>query len=104
MYTLARLNISIEMCQHILHQLLSVGRLVTFVCDEMRLGAGFVASMMKLFILLNSLQRLSHSEYVLHASVPMGSHLHTKLVVTHPQEELVYDHLLLSMVIHKSPR
>ncbi len=39
----------------------------------------------------------------LHASVPMGGHLHTKLVVTHPKEKLVYDHLLLGVVVHEQP-
>ncbi len=34
----------------------------------------------------------------------MGDHLHTKLVVTDTKKELVYDHLLLSVVVHKWPR
>ena len=80
------------MYQQVLHQLLGVGRLITFVCDETCLGAGFLPLRMKLFILfilLDSLQRSSHSEYILHAFVLMGSHLHTKLMVPHPQEEMV---------------
>ncbi len=102
-HTLARLSISTELCQHVFHQLLGVRQMITLVCDETCLSAGFVSSGMKLFVLLNSLQRSSYSENILHASVPMGGHLHTKLVVTHPREKLVYNHLLLSVIVHKWP-
>lgn len=33
----------------------------------------------------------------------MGSHLHVKLMVAHPEEELVNNHILPHMVIHNEP-
>ncbi len=75
--------------------------MITLICDETCLCAGFVSPSMELFVLLNSLQRSSHPENILHTSEPMGGHLHAKLMVTHPKEKLVYDHFLLYMVVHK---
>ncbi len=100
-HTLARLSVPTELCQF--HQLLGIRRIITLICDETCLCVGFVSSGTKLFVLLDSLQRLSHFEKILHTSVPMGGHLHAKLVVTHPQEELVHDHLLLGVLVHEWP-
>ncbi len=71
------------------------GQLITFICNKTCLVAGFVPSRVNVFLLLDSPQRSSHSEYILHSSVPMGSHVHAKLVVIHTKKELVYAHLLL---------
>ncbi len=81
-----------QMHKHTLYHLLGIRRLVTPIYNKARLCVSLVSSSMECILLLDSFQRMGHSEYILYSSRPMGSHLNTDFIVVHTKQKQVCSH------------
>lgn len=85
-HSLAGPRVMNKVCQHVIKQLLGIMKLFVLVHNKTCLCVGHVSSSRNLFILVDSFQQMNCLEYIFYSSVPMGSQLNSKFMVTHIKE------------------